>query len=149
MPLADARAMLPGLETVPADPADDAAALAWLAGWCGRYGPWTSVDATAPGSIAGIGGAVGGDGSIWLDVTGCAHLFGGEAALLADLASRLGRMGLDARAAVADTPGAAWAAARFARANGFNNSDRFQIYGVTRCYSSHLFLHTLVYTVQL
>jgi protein ImuB len=52
-------------------------------------------------------------GGLWLDVTGCAHLFGGEAALLGDLLLRLARCGHRARAALADTPGAAWAAARF------------------------------------
>ncbi|WP_247887023.1 DNA polymerase Y family protein [Azospirillum sp. SYSU D00513] len=49
-----------------------------------------------------------------LDVTGCAHLFGGEEALRADLIARLRRAGFAVRAAVADTPAAAWAAARFA-----------------------------------
>ena len=107
MSLADGRALLPSLETVPVDSAGDAAALARLVGWCGRYSPWTAVDGTAPE------GVIGGDGSIWLDVTGCTHLFGGDAAMLADLTSRLGKVGFGVRAAVADTPGAAWAAARF------------------------------------
>ena len=40
-----------------------------------------------------------------LDITGCAHLFGGEAALAADLAARLSAQGFHARAAIADTPG--------------------------------------------
>ncbi len=51
---------------------------------------------------------------LWLDITGCAPLWGGEAALLADLLGRLERSGFAARAAVADTPGAAWAVARHA-----------------------------------
>ena len=54
-----------------------------------------------------------GSGALWLDITGCAHLFGGEAALRLDLLERLGRRGLHARAAIADSPGAAWALARF------------------------------------
>ena len=49
-----------------------------------------------------------------LDITGAAHLFGGEAALLADLHQRLAAQGFAARATIADTPGAASAAARFA-----------------------------------
>ena len=96
--LADARALLPGLAVFPADPAGDAAALARLADWCNRYTPLVAVD--------------GADG-LWLDVAGSAHLFGGEADLLADLNHRLGKLGYRSRAAVADTPGAAWAAARF------------------------------------
>ena len=48
-----------------------------------------------------------------LDITGCAHLFGGESALIADLVARLHAQGFHARAAIADTPGAASAAARF------------------------------------
>ncbi|MEA2782518.1 MAG: protein ImuB, partial [Rhodospirillaceae bacterium] len=50
---------------------------------------------------------------LWLDITGCAHLFGGEAALLADLRHRLRGLGCHMRAAAADSTGAAWAAARF------------------------------------
>ena len=105
LPLADARALAPTLHIIPADPAADARALAALADWCGRYTPWTAVDLDA--------GEAGG-GGLWLDVSGCAHLFGGEAALLDDLAGRLRGLGYSARAAIADTPGAAWAVARFA-----------------------------------
>ncbi len=117
MALADARARGPGLAVVAADPAGDAASLSRLAAWCGRYTPWTSVDAAGMAEPDGSGG-------LWLDITGCAHLFGGEAALLADLTDRLAGFGLGARAVVADTPGAAWAWARFgpsgngARGNG-------------------------------
>jgi protein ImuB len=99
MPLAHARAMVPGLTVVDADLAGDAAALARMAAWCLRYSPLTAGDPP--------------DG-VWIDITGCAHLHGGEAALLADLLERLGRSGTQAHAAVADTPGAAHAVARFA-----------------------------------
>lgn len=96
--LADARALLPGLAVFPADPAGDAVAIARLADWCSRYTPLVAVDGT--------------DG-LWLDIAGSAHLFGGEVDLLADLRHRLSRLGCHVRAAIADTPGAAWAAARF------------------------------------
>lgn len=99
MTLADARALQPSLDVRPADPAGDGKALARLADWCMRYTPWVATD--------------GADG-LWLDITGCAHLFGGEPALLADLANRFARFGHEARLGLADTPGAAWAAARFA-----------------------------------
>jgi len=96
--LADARALVPGLKVVEADPAGDARALASLAAWCERYTPWTAVEGT--------------DGIV-CDVTGCAHLCGGEAALVAEVTARLAGLGYAARAGLADTPGAAWAAARF------------------------------------
>ena len=92
---------------MPADPAAESRALERLAGWCGRYSPWT-----APGPAAG--GAADGSGAIWLEITGCDRLFGGEAALADDLVERLGAAGYEARAAIADTPGAAWAVCRFA-----------------------------------
>jgi protein ImuB len=101
---ADAQATAPDLRLVPADPAADRALLARLADWCVRYTPWTAVDDWVED---------GKGGGLWLDISGCAHLFGGEDALLADLTARLGRCGFTARAAVADTPGAAWAWARF------------------------------------
>ncbi len=99
LPLADARALVPSLFTAAADAAGDRRALHELAEWCGRYTPWTAVDDS---------------GGIWLDVGGSAHLFGGERPLLEDLTARLGGFGFDVVAAVADTPGAAWAVARFA-----------------------------------
>lgn len=97
MPLADARALCPGLAVAPADPDGDAETLRRLALWCGRYSPWTAPDAP--------------DG-VLLDITGCAHLFGGEAAMLAGIAGRLAGFGLTVRLAAAPTPGAAWAMAR-------------------------------------
>ena len=109
LPLADARALVPDLAIRPVDPEGEAATLARLAEWCGRYSPWTAVEAAEDGSEAGIRSGAG----LWLDVTGCAHLFGGEAALLGDLLSRFRRWGYAARAALADAPGAAWALARF------------------------------------
>lgn len=110
LPLADARAILPSLATAEAEPAADAEALDRLAAWCGRYTPWSAVD------VAGYNGGydAGGAAGLLLDVTGCAQLFGGESALVADLVARLGRLGYAATAALADTPGAAWALARFA-----------------------------------
>lgn len=97
MALADARAIEPDITILAADPAGDQAALARLALWCGRYSPWTAPS--------------GSDG-IWLDLTGAAHLRGGEGDLAHELVARLDRQGIKARAAVADTPGAAWAVAR-------------------------------------
>ncbi len=97
MLLADARALCPGLTAGPADLAADRMALARLAVWSQRYTPQAATDGT--------------DGLI-LDITGCAHLQGGEQGLLTDLGDRLGRAGLTHRLAVADTPAAAWGWAR-------------------------------------
>jgi protein ImuB len=96
--LADARALCPALAVRPADPAGDLAFLEALALWAQRWGPWSALDAP--------------DGLI-VDTTGTAHLFGGEAALLADARAQLARRALAARAAIAPTAGAAWALARF------------------------------------
>jgi protein ImuB len=101
MPLAQAQAMVPGLTVVAADEERDTRALEELAAWCLRYAPLTAPDRP--------------DG-IWIDATGCSHLFGGEAGLLADIVGRLARGGIASRVAIADTPGAAWAVARYAEA---------------------------------
>ncbi len=96
MMLADARALCPEIATAPSDPAGDLAFLEKLAVWAQRWGPWSALDPP--------------DGVI-VDVTGAAHLFGGEAALLADARALLAARGLAARLAVAPTAGAAWALA--------------------------------------
>ena len=104
MPLADALSFLPGLTTRPVERTEDAAALRRLAEWCGRYSPWTAPDHQPNG---------GNDG-VKIEVAGSAHLWGGEAALVADLSQRLARQGIGHRLAIADTLGAAWAVARYA-----------------------------------
>jgi protein ImuB len=107
--LADARAKAEFLQVRDADPAADDAALRRLALWATRYTPTASP----------WGEGNGADG-FFLDVTGAAHLFGGEEKLLADLAARLQKnFGLPARLAVADTPGAAWALSRFHKTPSF------------------------------
>jgi protein ImuB len=103
LPLADALSFLPGLITRSAELAEDAAALRRLAEWCGRYSPWTAPDGT--------------DG-VKIEVTGSAHLWGGEAALVADLSRRLARQNIAHRLALADTLGAAWALARYTASEG-------------------------------
>lgn len=94
----DAAALAPELITADAEPEADAAALTALADWCVRFSPAVALDAP--------------DG-LFLDITGVDHLWGGEAAMLADLRRRLAWNGLPVRAAIADTPGAAWALAHF------------------------------------
>jgi protein ImuB len=110
MALADARAMEPGLAVAEWAMEDDGIVLRDLARWCLRYTPLVSLD---PSSSC-VSGTVGGDAGLWLDVTGCAHLFGGEEAMIADLVNRLAGLGLTAHAALAGTPGTAWATAHLA-----------------------------------
>ncbi len=98
---ADARAIAPGLVSASAQPREEARALAALALWFERFSPLVAIDAGVPGAEG-----------LLLDITGAAHLFGGEAALLGEILRRLKAAGVPATAAIADTPGAAWALAR-------------------------------------
>lgn len=98
MPIASAQALVPGLVVVPADPAADAASLERLAVWVmQRVSPIVAADPP--------------DGIV-LDATGADHLQGGEEAMLEALVGRLVMSGVTARAAVAETWGAAHALAR-------------------------------------
>jgi protein ImuB len=102
MPLADARAMHPRIAAADADARADAALLEAVADWCDRYTPLVGLDPP--------------DGLL-LDISGCAHLFGGEAALAGDLVQRLEQRGLAAQVAVAGTVGCAWGVARYREAD--------------------------------
>ena len=96
--LADARAKVPDLASAVHEPVEDAASLLRMARWAERWSPWVAVDAP--------------DGLL-LDVTGVAHLFGGEAMLVADMTGRFGKLNMTARAGLAGTVPAARAIARF------------------------------------
>jgi protein ImuB len=98
--MAQARAMHPGIVAIEEEPHADARLLDMLADWCLRYTPLIACDPP--------------DGLL-LDITGCAHLYGGEERLIADLAARLKRAGLAQRIAVAGTIGAAFATARYGK----------------------------------
>jgi protein ImuB len=97
MPLAQAQALVPGLAIHPAEPEADAAALRRMAAWCLRYAPLTAPDPP--------------DG-LWIDATGSTHLLGGETRMLRDIVQRFAAFGMTAKAAIADTTGAAHAIAR-------------------------------------
>ncbi len=96
--LADARARVPHLAVADSDPVADQDWLERLADGCDRYTPMVALDAP--------------DG-LMLDITGCAHLFGEEAGLVADVEARLARLGMTMRHALACTPDAAHALARY------------------------------------
>ncbi len=99
MAVTQARALVPELDIRPADPAGDRAALLRLATLAARR--WCPVV------------MLSGEDGLFLDISGVAHLFGGEAAMARRIVRILARLGFTARVAVADTPGAAWALARF------------------------------------
>lgn len=99
--------MIPHLICRPADIEADARALTALAVWAERWSPSVSVDPAGEG-LEGL----------FLDLTGAAHLFGGEAVLLTQIRDRLAEAGARARVAMAPTPGAAWALARWGEAEG-------------------------------
>jgi protein ImuB len=98
MAVADAKAVIPDLQVF-----DDKAGrrnklLSAVGKWCIRYAPVIAVDLP--------------DGLV-LDVSGCAHLWGGEVPYFNEIVTRLSSKGYDVRAAMADTIGAAWAVSRF------------------------------------
>ncbi|MER8462035.1 DNA polymerase Y family protein [Mesorhizobium sp. M1396] len=99
MPASKAQALVPGLIVHDAEPEADEIALERLALWAlRRYAPVVASDPP--------------DGIV-IDTTGAEHLHGGEAAMLTEMVARLGGSGFAARAAVADSWGAAHALARF------------------------------------
>lgn len=97
MALADARARVPDVDSTPYNAAADARLLDEIAEACDRFTP--SVALAPP------------DGLI-LDITGCAHLWQGEAGLVSALAAFLVQAGLTLRLALGDTPDQARALAR-------------------------------------
>ncbi|MEW2914039.1 DNA polymerase Y family protein [Leisingera sp. JC11] len=98
-PLRDAHAMCAGLVVRPRNRAAEAAFLAALRRWAGKFSPWV---------------AEAGEDGLTIDLTGCAHLFGSEAALMETAGQDCAEMGLSVRMGLADTLGAAWALARYA-----------------------------------
>ena len=96
--LADARAQTPELAAIDHDPLADRLWLERLADGCDRWTPMVALDPP--------------DG-ITLDISGCVHLFGGEAALANDIERRFALAGIHMRQAIASSPEAAQALARF------------------------------------
>ena len=81
------------------NPQAEAQFLIVLRRWAGKFSPWVSDQPPA---------------SLVVDLTGCAHLFGGEVALIAEVEEDCEAMGLTVHAGIGDSVGAAWALARFA-----------------------------------
>jgi protein ImuB len=88
LPLANARAICPRLKVFDADEAADARALNAIAEWCDRFTPLVALDSPH---------------GLFLDITGCVHLFGGEAAMMRLLCDALTAQGFAVSAAIAGT----------------------------------------------
>lgn len=88
LPLANARAICPHVQVFDADEAADVKLLNDIADWCDRFTPLVALDPPH---------------GLFLDITGCAHLFGGEAALLQLLCGVLTAQGFAVSAAIAGT----------------------------------------------
>ncbi|MDJ0640010.1 MAG: DNA polymerase Y family protein [Paracoccaceae bacterium] len=100
-PLRDAHAMCPDLQTRLQNKELDRLFLTVLRRWAGKFSPWVSEEAP--------------DGLV-IDLSGCAHLFGGETQLMEVVEADCTDLGLTVRTGIADTVGAAWALARFSGA---------------------------------
>lgn len=100
-PVRDAHAMCGTLLTRARNPLAEAQFLTALRRWSGKFSPWVAEE--APDALV-------------VDLTGCAHLFGGEAGLLTVVEADCADMGLTVQMGIADTLGAAWALARYAGA---------------------------------
>lgn len=98
MSVPDARAICPLLLTEKSDPVREGLMLRALWRWSDRLSPWAALDTP--------------DG-LFLDITGCAHLFGGEQELADYALTQLSDMKVTSRFGIADTKRAAWGVARF------------------------------------
>jgi protein ImuB len=88
-PLANARAVCPDLQVFDADEPADAKLLSDIADWCDRFTPLVALNAPH---------------GLFLDISGCAHLFGGEAAMMQTVCASLAIQGFAVNAAIAATP---------------------------------------------
>ena len=109
MVVADAKAILPSLKIIDDDPSLPEKLLKSIAKFCIRYTDAVAIDLP--------------DGLI-LDVTGCAHLWGGEKKYITEINTRLTNRGYDVRATIADTIGTAWAIAHYGSTSPIIESDK-------------------------
>lgn len=100
--LSDARALVPSVVAHASDNAAIEQLRRSIALWCGRYTPLVAFAGTEEGAR---------HYALFLDITGCAHLFGGENDMANDIMARLVEQGFTVTMGLADTPGASWALA--------------------------------------
>ncbi|MEQ8391929.1 MAG: DNA polymerase Y family protein [Thalassospira sp.] len=106
MRLSDARSILPDLQNTSEQPDIYETHLTHMIRGMDRYSPWVAPDRELHDRT------LNGDAGLWLEITGGSHLFGGEGAMIAHILRDMKSRGYGARVAIADTAGAAWAAAR-------------------------------------
>jgi protein ImuB len=102
MRVADAKAIIPHIKVLNDSVGREEKLLTAIGQWCIRYTPLVALDLP--------------DGLVF-NCSGCAHLWGGEAAYLDDVVTKFKSKGYTVRAAIADTVGAAWAMARYGQRN--------------------------------
>lgn len=98
-PVRDAHAMCPRLLTFPRSVQEEQRFLEALQRWAGKFSPWVAPEDRD---------------ALVVDLTGCAHLFGGEHKLMRVVQDDCTDLGLSVLMGLADTRGAAWALARYA-----------------------------------
>lgn len=102
MLVADAKAFFPSLTVLDERIGLQEKLLKAIGLWCIRFTPIVALDEP--------------DGLI-LDISGCAHLWSGEEKYLQHIVSRFAQYGYEARIAIADSIGAAWAVTRYGKRN--------------------------------
>ncbi|MFD0766022.1 Y-family DNA polymerase [Mucilaginibacter lutimaris] len=100
MAAADAKAITTNLQVIDHLEGKEAKLLRQLGLWCIRYTPIVAID--LPDDLI-------------LDISGCAHLWGNERAYLKEIVNKLRSAGYNARAAIADTIGTAWAISHYGK----------------------------------
>ena len=99
---------------IPEDSSGDVRVLETLGRWCHRFSPLVAIGPEAiPAADRGQARRRGvcSAKSLQVDVSDTARFFGGESSLVRTVVWALAARGIHARAAVADTPAASWAAA--------------------------------------
>jgi protein ImuB len=97
--LRDAMAICPSLITKSQNPQLEAQFLTNLCRWANKFSPWVAEEVS---------------NALVIDLTGCAHLFGGEEGVVQQVELDCIDLGLSVHIGIADTKGAAWALARYA-----------------------------------
>ena len=111
MPLAEAQALMESAIFIVHGADADLQELQRLAGVCHRYSPAVGTDLSEQWLTPAAH-------CLLLDISGCAHLFGGELGLARGLTADFAQQGYFVHSAVADTIGSAWAIARFGHQAG-------------------------------
>lgn len=105
-PLRDAQAMCPTLRSQRRNLHAENRFLRTVGRWVGKFSPWVALE--SPDSLI-------------LDITGCAHLFGGEHRLIEQIVTDCSALGLSTQIGLADTKGAAWALAHYHQNSSAHN----------------------------